>query len=231
MQLASAALSRDRAYGRLRDLILGAEFDLERPLSERGLASILGMGRMPVREALKNLARDGLLAVVPGRGTFVRQLSLDEVREIYEVRHAVEGMAAFLAAQRGASAGLRAFAPRLKGLLRQGEAADVAEVQAVGWAFHDEMVRAAGNRLLASIYASLRLQTALALRLTREHDPARVRSTTTEHLSVLTAIEAGEPAEAERRMYYHLARAMEARVRIFARLKGHSLQAEGGGPG
>ena len=74
-------LARTVAYERLRRILLSGEVAQDEPLSERRLSEQLGMGRMPVREALKELAKDGLLQVLRGRGTFIRQLSLNEVRD------------------------------------------------------------------------------------------------------------------------------------------------------
>ena len=94
-------LERDRAYRGLLELILGGEVDLDTPLSERKLADSLEIGRTPVREALRDLARDGILEVQPARGTFVRPLTIEDVQEIYEVRHSLEGLAARLAIESG----------------------------------------------------------------------------------------------------------------------------------
>jgi len=94
----TASLDRDRAYALLRDLVISGEFAPDEPLSERSLSSRLALGRTPIREALKALARDGLLTIHPMRGTFLRQMSFDDLREIHELRLALEGMAAYLAA-------------------------------------------------------------------------------------------------------------------------------------
>lgn len=210
-------LDRDQAYARIRDLIVSGALDNDQPLSERGLAENLGLGRTPVREALKTLARDGLLQIVPMRGTFVRQLSLADLREIYQIRLALEGMAASLAAEHGPTDALRACAARLRALKRAAQP-DVDRAQQAGWTFHDEIFRAAGNRRLAAIYETLRVQNGLALQKIRRYEPDRARQAVAEHLEIFEAIEARNPAEAQRRMWAHLAQALEARLRILASL-------------
>ena len=80
---------RDRAYKLLLDLILGGKIDTDTPLSERKLAEALDMGRTPIREAVRALVHEGLLETRPARGTFVRLLTMDDVREIYEVKLAL----------------------------------------------------------------------------------------------------------------------------------------------
>jgi DNA-binding GntR family transcriptional regulator len=204
-----------KAYARIREMIATGALDPASPLSERRLAEALGIGRTPVREAIKALARDGLLTVTPMRGTFMRSLSLADLREIHEVRQAIEGAAAFLAAQCGPSDALR----RLAGLLEQLAARtifDVDEAQRVGWDFHQALFATTGNRRLAEIYATLRAQSGLALQGLPGYDAARSRQAMQEHLQIFAAIEAHNAEEAQRRMRDHLAHALEARLRFVA---------------
>src|SRR5438552_12318402 len=160
--MTTTSLDRDRAYALLRDLVISGEFSADEPLSERSLSNRLAFGRTPVREALMALARDGLLTIHPMRGTFVRQMSFDDLREIHELRLALEGMAAYLAATRGATDALRNCAAELK-RVQAPAAIDVEEAQQIGWAFHDELFRATANARLAHAYDNLRAQSGLAL--------------------------------------------------------------------
>jgi DNA-binding GntR family transcriptional regulator len=215
-------LSRQQAYDSLLQLIRDGQLDPAQPLSERTLAESLGMGRMPVREALKDLSRDGLLEVIPSRGTFLRRLSFDEVGEVYEIRHALEGMAAFLAAERGATPALRAYGPGFKAFLADSVDADIDEIQSVGAEFHVDVFKAARNSQLLSMYEGLRFQIALTLKLTRDRDHARVRATVSEHVGILEAIESGDAKRAQQSMCDHLARALDARMRVLAKLGNYS---------
>ena len=221
-------LGRDRAYKRLRQLLLSGRLRPEEPLSERGLAERLGMGRMPIREALKDLAKEGLVRIARGRGAFVRQLTLDEVRDIYETRQALEGMAARLVSLRGVTPELRAVGERLRRLQDQPQA-DVREVQREGTDFHMALVEASRNRELARIYRTLDAQIALSLRLTAEYQPSRSWQANQEHLDVLGAIERGDADAAERLMRDSLARAVAARMQIFTLLAHDERQEAGRG--
>src|SRR5688572_2334190 len=89
------------AKERLCDLMIRGAVPFDRPLSERSLADAIGLGRMPVREALRDLARDGVVVTEAARGTFVRRLSAEEIGELCEVRLAIEGFAARVAAEKG----------------------------------------------------------------------------------------------------------------------------------
>jgi len=89
-----------KAYNALKEKIMKMELNLGVPLSEKRLASELNMTRTPVREAIHRLKHEGLLKVIPRRGTFVNSLSVSEIRQIYEMAEALESMAASLAAER-----------------------------------------------------------------------------------------------------------------------------------
>lgn len=212
-------LERDRAYRGILDLlILGGGIDASGPLSERKLADALDIGRMPVREALRDLARDGVLEVRPARGTYVRALSLEDVREIYEVRYSLEGMAAYLAAERGPTPALSAYGPRFREMIERPDEFSPNEIYETGARFHTEFFRAARNRQLLQIYEPIRLRFRLALRLPRYYDHARVHESVKEHLAILEAIEAGDGQEARRLVVEHLSKGSEVRSRIFAEL-------------
>jgi DNA-binding GntR family transcriptional regulator len=211
-------LQRDDAYSRIRDLVMSGTLAPDEPLSERGLSVLLDLGRTPVREALKALAQDGLLTIHPMRGTFVRQLSFDDLREIHELRLALEGMAAYLAAARGPTEALSACAEDLRRL--QGTTAmDVEAAQQVGWTFHDELFRATGNGRLVQAYDTLRAQSGLALQKLRRYSEARTRLAIDEHLEIFAAIKAGDPDRAQRRIWQHLSSAFEARLTMLGAIR------------
>jgi DNA-binding GntR family transcriptional regulator len=208
-----------QAYQQIRRLIIEGGIGVDELLSERGLSERLGLGRTPVREALKDLERDHLVSVIPGRGAMVRQLTFQEVREIYEVRLGIEGIACYLAAERGPAPSLLKFAAVFEEHLAD-SSVDSSHIQEAGWHFHDAIFSAARNGQLSRLYAGVRDQIGLTLRITRDHyDTVRIRATITEHLDILAAIKARDPDLAQRVMYRHLANGLAARTRIFTRLE------------
>ncbi len=215
-------LERDRAYGGLLGLIMSGGIDPATPLSERKLAESMDIGRTPVREALRDLARDGVLEVRPARGTYVRRLSTDDVREMYEVRHGLEGLAALLAAERGPTPGLSAYGPIFRDMIAQPDNHVPEETYETGARFHTEIFRAAGNRQLLNIYEPLRLRFRLALGLPRFFDHERVRESVKEHLAILDAIEGRDGVMAQKVLCEHLSKGSEVRARIFTDLAASS---------
>jgi DNA-binding GntR family transcriptional regulator len=215
MEAVSTTLSA-QAYTKLRSLILDGTFSPGSALSERTIAKVLETGRMPVREALRELVKDGLVQISPSRGAFVRQFAVTELRDIYEARQAVEGMATYLATKRGVTPALRACRAAFQGFLDDVENADLRAVQQAGAEFHSAIVEASRNSELSRIADSLQAQIAITLKMTVDHNPERIRVSLREHLDILDAMESGDAASAQNKMVNHLARGFEARVHIYA---------------
>jgi len=93
-------LLADRAYVALRDQIVTLAIAPGAPINEESLGRELGLGRTPLREAIKRLALENLVAVYPRRGTFVTEINITDLAHISDVRVQLEGHAAYRAAQR-----------------------------------------------------------------------------------------------------------------------------------
>jgi DNA-binding GntR family transcriptional regulator len=93
-------LAADRAYLAIRGLIVSLELPPEAVIDERALMERLGLGRTPIREALRRLAQEQLVEVFPRRGMFVTGVDVRDLAHISEVREALEPEAARLAAER-----------------------------------------------------------------------------------------------------------------------------------
>jgi DNA-binding GntR family transcriptional regulator len=98
----SAAIGQslaERAYGDLRDRIVSLALPPGTPLNEDALMRDLGVGRTPIREAIKRLALEDLVTIYPRRGTFVSEIEITDLAQISDVRLQLEGHAAYRAAQ------------------------------------------------------------------------------------------------------------------------------------
>lgn len=203
------------AYGAILDLIMSGEIAPDSAISTRSLADRTGIGRTPIREALQALARDGVIDIFPMRGTFVRQPDIEEVREIYEVRVALEGMAALLVAQRGLSARLKQIGAELAAQRREPRP-DLDAIRLKGWEFHDELMAAAGNIQLRELYAQIARKFSLILRQGRKYADSRVTETLDEHLEIFEALQAGDGLRAQTLMQAHIQRAFKARIKAIS---------------
>ena len=213
-------LESERAYKILLEGILSGRMTHGAPLSERKLADELGIGRTPVREALRYLVRDGVVEISPGRGTFVRRISLKEIHDIFEVRCGLESMAAFFAATRGPSSRLSEFGPIFREIIADFDSKDTNVMSKIGEKFHREVIRAADNETLLNITCSLRLQYHIAFKLPRHYDTSWIKQSVNEHQSILESIENHDGALAKKLMYKHLNEGLEIRMHIISNLKG-----------
>ena len=96
--ISEPVLLADRAYEGLRDRIVTLQITPGEPIDEDGVARELGMGRTPVREAIKRLALENLVTVFPRRGTFASDINITDLAQISDVRSVLEGHAAARAA-------------------------------------------------------------------------------------------------------------------------------------
>ncbi len=212
-------LERERAYDALIRLILGGSLGPGEPLSERSLSGKIGIGRTPVREALRDLERSGLVEVIPARGTFVKTPSLADLREIYEIRYALEGMAAFAAAKRGVTPEILAFREKFEKLARNPETTSAADIDELGTQFHLKIIEATGNRTLQKVFRQFRLPFLLEGGLVRATREAVVQQLVNEHMGILDAIAAGDASRAQHLMCEHLASGWSMRLEMFNSLE------------
>ncbi|UOM37156.1 GntR family transcriptional regulator [Acuticoccus sp. I52.16.1] len=203
---------RDRAYSRLVELIFGGSLTPQTPLSERKLADALGMGRMPVREALRQLESEGVVAVKPARGTFVRHLTSSDLADVYAVRAALEDTAAALAARNGPSAALSTCIARMRVMARDPSAFTPREIDDVGTDFHNGLLSSADNYALSEMVRVMRLRFRLAFHLPRYFAHSLVHSILHEHIEIAAAIEARDEDAARNLMREHLARGLAMRL-------------------
>lgn len=214
MSSRAGILARDKAYNEICKLIRGGKLPPDEPLSERHLAEVLKIGRMPIREAMQTLASNGVLKVVPMRGTFVNRLSLSGLRDLYEVRRANEGLACYLAALKGASGDLLAFRGVFAKAADTEDREELIAIQREGPRFHEIIAETSGNAELVQILNRFRDKLELNMRIVQDYDLERIRMAAGEHLNILDALEKREPELARELMHDHLSRGYETRVRI-----------------
>jgi DNA-binding GntR family transcriptional regulator len=141
-------LLADRAYADLRDRIVTLRIPPGAPIDEDVLGAELGIGRTPVREAIKRLALENLVAVFPRRGTFASEINITDLADISDVRMQLEGHAAYRAAQRITPA----QQVELEGLLTELDenrgSDDISALMALDTRVHRFVHRCAGNPYL-----------------------------------------------------------------------------------
>jgi DNA-binding GntR family transcriptional regulator len=158
---AAGGLIAERAYRDLRDRIVTLQLSPGTTLREDELMADLGIGRTPLREAVKRLALENLVAVQPRRGTFVTEVDAADIVHITEVRAELEAYAAELAARRMDSASLQTAAALLEEIEALGRAEEQHGLMDLDQRIHAFAWDASGNPYLAETlerYFSLSLR-------------------------------------------------------------------------
>jgi DNA-binding GntR family transcriptional regulator len=140
-------LLADRAYVELRDQIITLAIPPGAPLNEESLGRELQLGRTPLREAVKRLALENLVAVYPRRGTFVTEINITDLAHVSDVRVQLDGHAAFRAAQRVTPVQRDELAALLVEI-GEPDGRDAADLMGLDARIHRFVYRCAGNPYL-----------------------------------------------------------------------------------
>ena len=206
----------DRAYRALREEIVEGALPPGAVLGEVEQSARLGLSRTPLREALSRLVADGLAAPATGRGVVVTAVSLDEAPQLFDLRIALETLAARRAAEQiadpvnGDTTGecfseLAARFEQATAQLAEGE--DPTAYYALTAQLDAALDAASGNSYLAESLRGLRLHLGRLRRLAR-NSPARLAASAQEHAAIARAIAAGDPELAAASTVVHLHQAL-----------------------
>jgi DNA-binding GntR family transcriptional regulator len=194
-------------YLRLKEAIRDGTFQVGDRLTELDLAARLKVSRTPVREAMHRLEADGLLCYEPRRGVTVTRPDHLMIIELYVMREALEGTAAGLAAQHASAIEVAALAELIEG--EGAHLGDGAELSRINQKIHRLIYFAAHNRYLLRSLSSL--ADTMTLLPTMLGDSERAKEAHQEHLQLLAAIRAKDPAAAESAARLHLRSAQRHR--------------------
>ncbi|MCL6445767.1 MAG: GntR family transcriptional regulator [Alicyclobacillus sp.] len=189
----------------LRQAIVSGQLKPGQKLSEEALAQQFGVSRTPVREAFKQLEREGLVQIIPRVGTCVTKHTEEEIIELFAVKEVLEGLAAGLMAQRGNIPELAELENALRQQEQAGEQGDVDRFVQINLVFHDIVVRGSGNSKLQFLFSilinQLPYQRFVYLSLKQ---PNRTENSLEEHRSIVEAIKSGDFDRAEQAMRRHV---------------------------
>jgi DNA-binding GntR family transcriptional regulator len=194
---------RQQVADHLREEILSSRLAPGEELGEVALARSLGISRGPLREALGQLAAEGLVTIVPRRGAVVKRLTHREFIDSYQVREALESLAIRLAVPRltdGDKAELHRMAEDME---RAAGADDTDRFFEINRRFHATLVQASGNQKLMEVHGRLVAQMARLLKQSVELRGGMAQSAA-EHRAILEAVDAGDPVRAARLLEEHI---------------------------
>jgi len=203
------ANKKDMAYEILKQRIINNEYKPLDTLTEQSICSELGISKTPVREAFKELEKDGFVKIIPSIGCLVSSIGLDYIHEIFEIREILECAAARIVAERGDKSAFEE-------MLKNHESFELAEKKNIkgsvvsGFEIHTAIFETIGNSRLLDFYKNIQNHIIrIRLFFIYQFDLDKTERMNAEHKMILKTIIAGDPNAAEKAMREHLRNSQE----------------------
>lgn len=194
---------RGQVYQILRDDICSGKYEPGFWLQEMELAEKLGVSRSPVREALRQLVADGLVIEVPNKGVFVKEFTLRDIDEIFDMRILLETYGIRQSRKNLTSVRRQKFFEVLEVLERSCAAGDMERYVKADEELHIRIVELGGNSLVESTYDRVRSMNQ-QFRVLSLSSHQRFSDSMTEHRKLIQALAVGDTATAEDTLRVHL---------------------------
>ncbi|QRY65376.1 GntR family transcriptional regulator (plasmid) [Ensifer sp. PDNC004] len=201
----------DTLVTHLRDMIIEGDLSPGTRLHEGQLGEQLGVSRTPLREAIKYLASEGLVELVPSRGAVVKRFSAKDVQDMLTVLQTLEELAGKLACEAASDAGIAEVRALHDEMVARYKAGDRLQYYKLNQQIHSAIAQLAANAALADMHAIL--QTRLKrIRFIGHEGPEKWAAAVAEHEEMIVALEARDKARLSEVLGRHLMNAWE-RVR------------------
>lgn len=194
---------RELVCENIRQAIIDGTFSPGERLMEIQLADEMGVSRTPVREAIRKLELEGFVVMIPRRGTYVADISIKDITEIYEIRTCLDTLAAGLAAERITDEELEALNRLLVEIGQHIADNNMEKIVEADTAFHDILYQASRNERLRSIINNLREQLT-GIRGRSMSYPGRLIETMEEHRTLVDSIAARDSERAQEAARVHI---------------------------
>ncbi len=203
-----------RVYEEIKTGILDETYEPGQALPEIPLAQKYGVKRTRIRQIFQKLERDTLVEIIPARGAFVKPISMIEFQEIFEVREALEGIAARLAARKRRDEEIEKIIQEFEALKDARNADNLEQKVRLGGTQHEFILRSAGNKKIIGILEPRQIQVTRIWKRGILLSPERINMAFKEHIEILRVLRAKDEAAAERRMQEHIANAFKDYIRV-----------------
>jgi DNA-binding GntR family transcriptional regulator len=154
----SAAPLRRQVLDELRQSIIAGRLQPGVRLIERELIAMMGVSRTVIREALRQLESEGLVAIIPNKGPIVRELTLAEARDLYSIRAVLEGLAVRLFVENASEADVRHLDRELEATARAYAAGETEQILAAKNRFYEVLSEGAGSETLSAMLNTLHVR-------------------------------------------------------------------------
>ena len=198
----------DELVGRLRDMIIEGHLPPGARVNESQLGAALGVSRTPLREAVKFLASEGLIKLVPGRGAVVSQLTRQDIRDMLDVLSALESLAARLACRDATDAQIGGLRRLHNEMMEYYGAGNRLEYYKCNQAFHSGVVRLSGNAILAAHHEAIQARLK-RIRFIGNSSPDKWAAAVAEHEEMIAALEVRDAGRLATILTLHMERTWE----------------------
>jgi DNA-binding GntR family transcriptional regulator len=178
---------RELVSDALREAIMAGTLRAGERMMEIQLAEEMGVSRTPVREAIRKLELEGFVVMVPRKGAYVADISIKDINEVFEIRTALDALAAGLAAERITEEELEQLERLLVEIGASIELGDIERAVDIDTQFHDVLYKASRNDRLVGIIGNLR-ELFQRFRTISMGYPGRLKDTVEEHKRLVEAI-------------------------------------------
>lgn len=197
------ATKTDRIYEGIKQLILRGELSNDAAVSENALARRFQVSRTPVREAVKRLELEGFVKIIPNQGIMIKEVSINEVKEIYDLRIAIEEFVVKELAELLSENDFRVLEESLKKQEKALDNRDAIAFHEEDRKFHDYFMRSYGNTMIVDFISKLRDRIeGINVHLLRQ--PGNMNLFFREHGRIFEALRRRDAEEAARAMDEHL---------------------------
>jgi DNA-binding GntR family transcriptional regulator len=200
------AFLKDEAYSQLKRRLFQGDYPPGSFLSERQLARDLGMSKTPIKAALERLEAEGYVTVSPQQGIVVRELSIREIADQYEIRAALESFVVRTLAGRLTATQIEALQVNLESQARLRGTSEVTLGVELDAAFHTQFVEFLGNQEIIRVFGQLRDRMQRIVTRVFQHNPTRLESSYDEHVAIAAAVISGRGEQAANLIVAHLER-------------------------
>jgi DNA-binding GntR family transcriptional regulator len=205
----------EMVYESLREAIVKQDLKPGERLMETELADDMGVSRTPVREAIRKLELEGYVVMIPRKGAFVAGLSIKDINEVFEIRGALEALAAGLSASRATNDEIEEMERHLLEEASLWESSDLLKTIDIDTRFHELIYRASRNVRLLEMIMDLREQVQ-RFRTTTLAVPGRMKFALDEHRRVIEAIASRNVQQAQKAAREHIESAENALLEVIS---------------
>jgi len=194
---------KEQAYDALKTMILTGKLERGRLYNEMKWAQQLGVSRTPVREALLELSNEGIIDFLPNRGVIIREITIKQVREVFEIRQIIEGYVTQALGKRLTPSDLMKLDRLIKKQEEQAARNDNESFIETDREFHVFLASRMDNQRLESILQNLRDQMHL-MGIYALKNRERAEQVLAEHIEILNALKEADARKAQKAMIRHL---------------------------